>query len=356
MEDSKILTFHIDETEVPAGLDILTRFRSFLDLRVGRNTIFAKVKKNYPQAKMYYSHSDPKFQEYFLAKNPNLLPYNGEEASLKIRADQFQPWDLLQAIPSSIEEDLLLSKTILKWRVKFKPKQHRFNLVGKDKNLYIHPTAVVYPGVVIDTTSGPVIIDKDVRITSFSFLEGPLYIGSNSSIDSARITGGTIIGKNCRVGGEIENSILQDYSNKHHEGFLGHSTIGSWVNLGALSTTSDLKNNYGIVPIRVGKVLYSTGSIKFGSIIGDLSKIGIGVMLNTGTTIDVGCSLVDSRISGYVPPFTWLSPDVRYKKDRFIQDTKKIMARRSVELDTADEENLSYTYNKLLELEGLWVS
>lgn len=346
MTGSKNKVIHINETHTPAGIDILTRVRSFVELRVGYFNLLQRIRKKNPGAKIFYSHSDPKVQEYFLSRHPNIFPFSGEAVDLEFQPGEFQPWDLIQNIPNGIEEDLALSKEIHKWRPKFKTKHSKFEIVGKAKHIHIHPDSIVYPGVVIDTTSGPVIIDKDVTVTSFSFLEGPLYIGSGARIDNARITGGTVVGKMCRIGGEVENSIIQDYSNKHHEGFLGHSCVGSWVNLGALATTSDLKNNYGTVVIQSGEESVNTGTIKFGSILGDFAKIGIGVMLNTGTSVDVGSNLVDSRISGYIPPFTWLDPGKKYRWDRFLQDTKKIMARRSVEMTEDDERNLENIYSK----------
>ncbi len=337
----------IDESCTFPGLDILTRFRSFIDLRVGFHTILERLRFRNPDARFYYKNEDENFRHYFLLNHPEILPFNNETMDIQISLETFKPWDLLRDLPLYIEEDLSMSKSIAKWRNKFKPKLRRFEIVGKEKYLYIHPRAVIYPGVVIDMSSGPVVIDSEAIVTSFSFLEGPLYIGSNSRIDNARITGGSVIGKHCRIGGEVENSLVQDYSNKHHEGFLGHSLVGSWVNLGALSTTSDLKNNYGIVEIQSGSHRINTGTIKFGSIIGDFSKIGIGVMMNTGTTIDVGCNLVGSRIHGYIEPFTWLQAGNRYKLDRFIQDSRRIMARRSVELSRDLEQLISAFYNSM---------
>jgi glucose-1-phosphate thymidylyltransferase len=330
------------------GIEVLTRFRSFADLRVGHLTLLQRWRKKFPAAKFYYEYADSQLGEYFLSQNPQVLPRDSRSFDWEISAKDFLPWDLLQNIPRFLEEDILLSKEIQKWKNKFKPKLNRFEIVGKEKHLYIHPEAKIYPGVVIDTTSGPVIIDKSVQVTSFSFLEGPLYIGAESRIDNARITGGTVIGKSCRIGGEVENSLIQDYSNKHHEGFLGHSVVGSWVNLGALATTSDLKNNYGIVAIQSGKAKVNTGTIKFGSIIGDFAKIGIGVMLNTGCVIDVGSNLISNRVSGYVPPFQWLESGEKYRLDRFIQDTKKIMARRSILMTDELEQLISSFYSKQL--------
>ncbi|MCC5814719.1 MAG: glucose-1-phosphate thymidylyltransferase [Leptospira sp.] len=314
---------------------------------MGYSTLLERLVKKFPQAKIYYINENKEFLESFLERHSGILPHSEKNYDLEINSTDYQPWEMLQNIPTYLEEDLSLFGELSKWKSKLKPKLKRFELVGKDKHLYIHPSSQVYPGVVIDTTTGPVIIDKDVVITSFSFIQGPIYIGSESRIDNLRIGGGSVVGRNCRLGGEIENSIIQDYSNKHHEGFLGHSVLGSWVNMGALSTTSDLKNNYGTIEIQSGDNRVNTGTIKFGSIIGDFSKIGIGVMLNTGTTIDVGCNLVDSRITGYTPPFTWISAEKKYKLDRFLSDSKKIMARRSVNMSDLQEKLIMNYYGKL---------
>ncbi len=346
MVDHRIKRILIDENDPIPGIEILTRFRSYVELRIGYFTHLQKLKKMYPSAKIFYKNKSKLIYDSFLTRYPNIFPEDGNSYDLYLNQDSFQPWDLIQNVPRLLEEDISYSKEIIKWKNKFKPKTQRFELVGKEKHLYIHPTTTIYPGVVMDTTSGPIIIDKNVSITSFTFLEGPLYIGSDSKIDNARITGGTIIGKSCRIGGEVENSIIQDFSNKHHEGFLGHSFIGSWVNLGALSTTSDLKNNYGMIQIESSSGSIATGSIKFGSIVGDFSKIGIGVMLNTGSVVDCGCNLVAQRISGYTPPFTWIEKGQNYRLDRFLQDTKKIMARRSIDLTMEAESLITEVYNQ----------
>ena len=153
-----------------------------------------------------------------------------------------------------------------------------------------------------------------------------------------------IIGQACRIGGEVGNSIFENFANKHHEGFVGHSHIGSWVNMGAMSTTSDLKNNYGIVKVKYQSKQISTDTIKFGSIIGDFSKIAIGVMLNTGTIVDIGSNVTKGRVNGYIPPFSWAESSEKYRLDHFIQDTKKIMARRNQTLSFEEEVLLKSLY------------
>jgi hypothetical protein len=135
-------------------------------------------------------------------------------------------------------------------------------------------------------------------------------------------------GNDCRLGGEIADSIIGDFTNKHHEGFLGHSLVGDWVNLGALTTTSDLKNNYGEVRLTFKDQKYPTGTIKFGSIIGDYAKTAIGTMLGTGTIIDLGANLFGlSHRSGYFRPFLWGETKI-YDRSKFIDDAARMMQRR----------------------------
>lgn len=334
----------IDELAVPSALEVLTRFISFAEIRTGIFTTLERLRLSYKDMEIYYRTKNPLKAKFFLSENSGIKSYNEEIVDQVLTASKMEPWNLLSNIPYQISEDLELFKKNKKWSIKIKVKPDSYKVVGKSKHLYIHPSVVIYPDVVFDVTTGPIIIDKDTRITSFSFLQGPLYVGQGTHIDNARITGGTIIGHVCRIGGEIENSIIGDFTNKHHEGFLGHSLVGRWVNLGALSTTSDLKNNYGVVRIQVGSNSIQTGTIKFGSIIGDFSKIGIGAMLNTGTVIDSACNLVSKSLRGYYPPFTWLDSAQRYKLDRFIEDTKKIMARRNQTMNPNLEELIKSLY------------
>jgi len=215
------------------------------------------------------------------------------------------------------------------------------------KNIFIEKTAEIQQYVSIQASGGPVIIDSGTVIRPFTIIDGPSYIGKNSLIDSAKIRNGTTIKNVCRVGGEVEASVIESYSNKHHEGFLGHSYVGEWVNIGAMATTSDLKNNYGEVKINNGIEIIPTGTNKFGSVIGDYSKIGIGAMLNTGTVISEGCNLFQEniKIPSYLEPFSWGCTGKKYEIDRFISDTKKIMKRRNVDMTLDTEKSLRKLYN-----------
>lgn len=142
-----------------------------------------------------------------------------------------------------------------------------------------------------------------------------------------KISGGCICGHETRLGGEIVNSIINDFSNKHHEGYIGHSLLESWVNIGAMVTTSDLKNNYRTVKIEIPNEFYpigeiqliklSTSRLKFGSIIGDYVKVSIGTMMNTGSVFDFGCNIFDGTLK-YMPPLSWGKNGSKYDKNRFL--------------------------------------
>ena len=142
--------------------------------------------------------------------------------------------------------------------------------------------------VVINESNGPVFIANSAIIEPFVILNGPLFIGDNCLIKSHSNISNSIINHNCKVKGEVHTSIFQPFANKANEGFLGHSFIASWVNLGAGTTTSNLKNNYSNVSVKWNGKLIDTKSIFFGSIIGEHVKTSIGTNLNTGTVIEMG--------------------------------------------------------------------
>jgi UDP-N-acetylglucosamine diphosphorylase / glucose-1-phosphate thymidylyltransferase / UDP-N-acetylgalactosamine diphosphorylase / glucosamine-1-phosphate N-acetyltransferase / galactosamine-1-phosphate N-acetyltransferase len=158
-------------------------------------------------------------------------------------------------------------------------------VTGPAERLMAAPDATLEPFVFVDTRGGPVVIDAGVTVQSFSRLEGPCYVGRDSWIVGAKLRAGTTIGPQCRIGGEVEASIVQGYSNKYHDGFLGHSYVGAWVNLAAATQTSDLRNDYDVVHVRVNGQRRSTGRTKVGAFIGDHSKTGLGALLNAGATV-----------------------------------------------------------------------
>ncbi|MCB1323651.1 MAG: glucose-1-phosphate thymidylyltransferase [Spirochaetales bacterium] len=238
-------------------------------------------------------------------------------------------FSLLASLGPRIEADLSLW---LAGPVQLAPDTRlaQVTVVGPRDRLFIDGEVELLPGVVIDTREGSVILSDGVRVSSFSYLAGPLFVAPGARLDNVRVAGGCVIGREVRLGGEVENCIVDDFSNKHHEGFIGHSLIGRWVNLGAITTTSDLKNNYGNVRMQVGPGLsLDTNQIKFGSIIGDCVKTAIGTMLNTGTVIDFGANVFGGPPPPYLPPFSWgNTPETRYEQDRFEADCTRIFGRR----------------------------
>lgn len=179
---------------------------------------------------------------------------------------------------------------------------------GSKKDVFVAPGVTIHPMVVIDAENGPVYIDEGVEVHPFTRIEGPCYIGKKSILLGAKCREGNSIGPVCRIGGELEESIIQGYSNKYHDGFIGHSYIGEWVNLGALTTNSDLKNDYSSVSVVLdGKHAVSTGSTKVGSLIGDHTKTSIGTLFNTGSYVGAMTIIMATGkpLPKSIPSFAW---------------------------------------------------
>ena len=207
-------------------------------------------------------------------------------------------------------------------------------VIGAAADLRTGAGVTIEPGVVIDTTAGPVWLDDGVTVRAFTRLAGPAYIGRGTTLLGGPFTA-VVIGPHCKVHGEVEESVVLGYSNKAHDGFLGHAYLGSWVNLGALTTNSDLKNNYGRIRLWTPDGEVDTGEIKVGCFLGDHVKTGIGMMLNTGTVIGAGSMIAGAvQPPKYVPPFSWGAGDDlgAYDLKRFLATATTVMARRKVTL------------------------
>ena len=318
----------------------LARVRSAFSFRNGIFSPLERLRRN-GQRRIYYYTPDAK-REHLVAGLEEMHSLRSAAGSriqnalptdlLKEFATCEEPPDLFSLLPSlgaRIEADLSL------WlagpvQLAPEPRLTQVTVVGPRDRLFLDGDVELLPGVVIDTRDGSVILSRGVRVSPFSYLAGPLYVGPGARLDNVRIAGGCTIGREVRIGGEVENCVVDDFSNKHHEGFIGHSLIGRWVNLGAITTTSDLKNNYGNVRIQVGQgISLDTNQIKFGSIIADCVKTAIGTMLNTGSVIDFGANVFGGPPPSYVPPFSWGSPAEKlYEQDRFEADCTRIFGRR----------------------------
>lgn len=188
----------------------------------------------------------------------------------------------------------------------------------------------IEPGVVVDTRHGPIRLDDGVRVEGPARLVGPLYIGRDSTVVGGHIATSSI-GPVCRLRGEVAHSVLLGWVNKSHEGHVGRALLGRWVNLGAGTQNSDMKNNYGTVRVWTPDGDEDTGLIKVGCFLGDHVKTGIGTILNTGTVIGAGSNVFGGRMPPtVVPAFSWGSGSElgEYRFDRFMQAAEAGMARR----------------------------
>jgi UDP-N-acetylglucosamine diphosphorylase/glucosamine-1-phosphate N-acetyltransferase len=255
-----------------------------------------------------------------------------------------RPWDLVRWNASQIESDFA-SFYGPRADVKLDP---AVAVWGDRKNLHVADDAEVQPCTFIDCRHGPVIIETGAVIRAHTSIEGPAFIGRNSQLLEAKIREGTSIGPVCRVGGEVEESIIHAHSNKYHTGFLGHSYVCEWVNMGALTTNSDLKNDYTNVSVYLKGKPADTGMMKVGSFIGDHTKTSIGTLLNTGSVVGIMCNLVagQSVLPKYIPSFCWYL-DSRISKGlglaQSLETARAAMARRGVELTDAMVRLIKYT-------------
>ncbi len=220
-------------------------------------------------------------------------------------------------------------------------------VLGDPAWISLRATAVE-PGVVFDTRNGPVVLESGVEVRSGTRLEGPLWVGSNT-----RMVGGQVrnsaIGPWSVVHGEVSSTTLLGYANKSHYGFVGHSVLGRWVNLGAGTTTSNLKSTYGPVRLHVNGVDLETGHIFLGSLIGDHAKTAIGIMLDTGSVIGAGASLFEAvRAPKYVAPFAWGGVgSERMTQQKFLTIVERVLPRRNVQVTDSVRSYLSRAYDWL---------
>jgi UDP-N-acetylglucosamine diphosphorylase/glucosamine-1-phosphate N-acetyltransferase len=228
------------------------------------------------------------------------------------------------------------------------------SVLGSPELFLVEASATVEPFVVADTRGGPVMIDRGAVVHSFSRLEGPCYIGPETLVLGAKIRAGTTLGPCCRVGGEVEASLMQGYSNKYHEGFLGHSYVGEWVNLAAATQTSDLRNDYGMVRLTINGQRMSTGRAKVGSYIGDHTKTGLGALLNTGSVIGAFANVLPSGtfLPQIIPSFCQVQYGQvmeRWDIRQLFTTANTVMRRRGIELTEAHRDFFYQLYDATAE-------
>lgn len=252
------------------------------------------------------------------------------------------PWDLIKLNAEALKDDFEFTSKKIHGRL-----YDGVHLI-QPENISIGADSKIKPGAVLDAEHGPIIIGNGVTIMPNAVIEGPCYVGDHSIIKAgAKIYEGTSIGPTCKAGGEVEASIIHGYSNKQHDGFLGHSYIAEWCNLGADTNTSDLKNNYSSVKVTINGETYDSGLLFVGLIMGDHSKSGINTMFNTGTVVGISSNIFGAGFPlKYIPSFSWAdgANTTEYRMGKAIDVARTVMARRKVTLTPAYQTLLQYIF------------
>ncbi|HEX7980740.1 MAG TPA: putative sugar nucleotidyl transferase [Gemmatimonadaceae bacterium] len=251
-------------------------------------------------------------------------------------------WDYIRHLVPMLEADIPLLAADIKAGA---PKGA---IVVGTKPVFVERGAIVEPSVCFDTTEGPILLRAGSHVHAFTRLIGPLYIGEHTMLTADRIEASSI-GDTCKVHGEVSNSIFLGHSNKAHDGFIGHSVIGRWVNIGACTITSNLKNTYGDIEMWTPEGARDTGMQFLGTMFGDHVKTGIGLCLTTGCVLGAGANVFGSAMPPkVVAPFSWgeAGSYVPYRIDKFLETAERMMARRDIALQDGMRAQLQQAFEQ----------
>ena len=267
-----------------------------------------------------------------------------KEAPLKIN----HTWEIFSKNGIALSDDF----TLLTKGRKSQPLSKTNHVFGEE-NIFVEKGAKVECAV-LNAVTGPIYIGKDTEIMEGSLIRGPFALCDNAQIKMAsKIYGPTTVGPYCRVGGEVNNSVLFGFSNKAHDGFLGHSVIAEWCNLGADTNTSNLKNTYDNVRLwSYGKQTFINTHLQFcGLIMGDHSKCAINTMFNTGTVVGVNANIFGPGFQrNFIPSFTWggTSGHLNYTLNKAIEVAEIVFKRRHFSFNQIERDLLANVYNLTL--------
>ena len=250
------------------------------------------------------------------------------------------PWDLVRYLGDMLTEDILRLGPTLQTA---NPKDAT---ILRGHPVFAELGATIEPHVLLDASTGPILVRRGAHIRGFTRLMGPCAIGPNTSVLGERVAVSSI-GDDCRVHGEVSNTIFLGHANKAHSGFIGHCILGRWVNLGASTVNSNLKNTYGNVSMWTPHGAQDTGMQFLGTLLGDHSKTGIGTRLTTGSVIGAGANVVyDGLAPKTVAPFAWGPGEQVYDLERFLQVVERVLARRNFTLGERARRQLKAAHAK----------
>jgi len=265
-----------------------------------------------------------------------------------------RPWHLLDTLGTALVRDI---------EVPFQPSArsalterphaavHESVTSVHDARIYLGDGASIRPGAILNAEEGPIHVGPEAVVHERAVLRGPCFIGPKTHVKIGADVEGTATGTWCKIAGEVHDTILQGYSNKSHPGFLGHSVLGCWCNLGADTNNSNLKNDYGEVTAYApaeGRFV-DTGRQFAGLFMGDHSKCGINTMFNTGTVIGTNCNLYGGDFPPrYIPPFSWggASGLTEYRLGKACEVAECVMARRDTAFTAADRSLLEALFEQ----------
>lgn len=286
-----------------------------------------------------------KTREDFISEGDDIEKIEIEEDFIKLN----NVWDIYVYNGRAIKEDFEL---ITKGR-KSQPLSSTNRLINPE-NIFVEEGASVECAC-LNAKNGPIYIGKDAEIMEGSVVRGPFAMGENAVLKlNTKIYGGTTLGPYAKVGGELDSVVIFGYSNKAHDGFIGHSVIGEWCNIGADTNASNLKNTYDEVRLfDIDKNTFvPTGQIFCGTIFGDHSKCGINVMFNTGTVVGISSNIYGAGYQrNFIPSFAWGGTNVGlklYELDKAIEVNERMMQRRGLAMSDEDKKILQHVFNQTL--------
>ncbi|WP_263787446.1 GlmU family protein [Salinibacter grassmerensis] len=264
-----------------------------------------------------------------------------------------RPWDLLDALRPALARDARALADSPSGPLVERPHATVYESAVAVENERIHlgEGTTVKPGALLNAEDGPIVLGPGATIHERAVLRGPCYIGPKTRVKTGADLEGTATGTWCKIGGEVHDALLQGFSNKSHPGFLGHSVLGGWCNLGADTNTSNLKNDYGAVSAYApdAERFVDTGRQFAGLFMGDHSKCGINTMFNTGTVVGTNCNLFGGDFPPrYVPPFSWggASGLTTYRLDKACEVAEHVMGRRDTTFTAADRSLLTELFER----------
>lgn len=273
----------------------------------------------------------------------DLIDFEGEVLTVE------HTWDIFQKNDAAIRADF----DLLTADRESEPIPSTVNVLGAE-HVFVEEGAVLN-FCTLNATTGPIYIGRNAEIMEGSVIRGPFALCEEAQVKLAtKIYGATTVGPHCRVGGEVNNSVMFAYSNKGHDGFLGNAVLGEWCNIGADSNNSNLKNNYESVKLWNYETerFENTGLQFCGLMMGDHAKCGINTMFNTGTVVGVAANVFGAGFPrNYIPNFTWggAQGTQAYLPKKAFETAKIVMARRHVDFDEMEQAILQHVFDETKE-------